>query len=141
VSCPGVTIHCAGCAGGVAVPVVPLLELYGAMWLAEHIIEVAIACAVSGALAVAIVIALARWADRRDARRAAAWEPRYLRAVPAASTPQSAEIPHYGVPADERQAIAPTFVLNFYGADSDTAARVIRQAIPGQAGDAITEGK
>jgi hypothetical protein len=112
-SCSG--LHCAGCAGGVALPVVPLLELYGAVWLAGHIVEVIVTCAVCGVLAVAAAVALSRWADRRDARRAAAWEPRYVRALPAAPRP----------------AIAPVYNLNFYGVPADERAAVIRNAIEG----------
>ena len=130
-SCPGVTIHCAGCAGGVAVPVVPLLELYGAMWLAEHIIEVAIACAVSGALAVAIVIALARWADRRDARRSATWQFQYVREVPA--TPAAPQVSRGIVPAIEHHYHGPQFIING-DSGQEAAARLIRQAlaVPGR---------
>jgi hypothetical protein len=43
VTCSG--LHCAGCAGGAAVPVVPLAVCLGAAWLTEHIIEVAIVSA------------------------------------------------------------------------------------------------
>lgn len=69
-SCSG--LHCAGCAGGAAVPVVPLLGFCGAAWVAEHLIEVAITCGVSGALAVAAVVALMRLGNRRDDRQRAA---------------------------------------------------------------------
>jgi hypothetical protein len=66
-SCAG--IHCAGCLGGAALPVVPLLELCGAAWVAGHIIEVAAVSGACGALAVSAVVALMRWADRRDERQ------------------------------------------------------------------------
>jgi hypothetical protein len=79
-ACPGV--HCACCAGGIAVPVVPLLEVCGAVWVIEHLVEVVIVCGVSGALAVAASIALFRWADRRDARQAARWRLLHVREVP-----------------------------------------------------------
>ena len=79
-ACSG--LHCAGCAGGITVPVVPLAAAFGLAWIAEHIVEVAIVCATSGALAVAAVVALMRWADRRDALRAAAWRQLHTRPVP-----------------------------------------------------------
>jgi len=68
-SCPG--LHCAGCAGGAAIPVWPLAAVYGLAWIAEHIVEVIAVSAACGVLAVAAVVALIRWADRRDARHAA----------------------------------------------------------------------
>ena len=50
----------------------PLLACPAALaWVAEHLVEVAAVSAACGALAVAAVVALMRWADRRDARRAA----------------------------------------------------------------------
>ena len=69
--CPGV--HCAGCAGGAAVPVVPLAAAFGLAWVAEHLIEVAIVSAACGVLSVAAVVALMKWGERRDARHAAIW--------------------------------------------------------------------
>src|ERR1035437_1182329 len=79
-SCPGV--HCAGCLGGAAVPVVPLLGFCGGAGVAEHVIEVAIVCGVSGALAVAAVVALMRWANRRDERQRGAASIWTVREVP-----------------------------------------------------------
>ncbi len=68
-SCSG--LHCAGCGGGAGVPVVALLALEGAAWVAAHVIEVAAVSAACGALAVAAVAALMRWQDRRQAAFAA----------------------------------------------------------------------
>jgi hypothetical protein len=79
-SCDG--LHCAGCIGGAAVPVVPLLGFCGAAWVAEHLIEVAITCGVSGALAVAAVVALVRLGNRRDERQRAAASIWTVREVP-----------------------------------------------------------
>jgi hypothetical protein len=125
VTCSG--IHCAGCAGGAVVPVVPLAAVFGLAWIAGHLIEVAIVAAVCGALAVAAVELLARWSDRRDVRRAAARPLVYVRSVQVVT------------PASQPAAIAPALTVNFYGPDSDMAARALFQAIPGHAGDAITE--
>ncbi len=99
-------------------PVVPLLELYGVVWLAEHIIEVAIACAVSGALAVAVVIALTRWADRRDARRAVTWQFHYAREVPAA--PGAPQVSQATPPAIEQHVH-----YHYHVADGQDIARVV----------------
>lgn len=70
-ACPG--LHCACCAGGITVPVVPIAAAFGLAWVAEHLVEVIIVCGTCGALAVAASIALFRWASRRDDRRLAAW--------------------------------------------------------------------
>ncbi|MGH3193794.1 MAG: hypothetical protein ACRDOL_42365, partial [Streptosporangiaceae bacterium] len=64
---PGV--HCACCAGGITVPVVPIAATLGVVWIAEHLVEVAIVCGVSGTLAVAASVALLRWANHRDDRQ------------------------------------------------------------------------
>mgnify|MGYP001274493330 CR=1 FL=1 len=37
-ACSG--LHCAGCAGGITVPVVSLAAAFGLAWIAEHLIEV-----------------------------------------------------------------------------------------------------
>lgn len=76
-------LHCAGCAGGVAVPVVPLAAAYGVAWVVEHIIEVAVVSAVCGALAVAAVVWLMRWQERREAVHAAQRPFLVARAAPA----------------------------------------------------------
>ena len=126
-SCSG--LHCAGCGGGAAVPAAALLALEGFTWVAAHLIEVAavsLACAV---LAVAVVVRLMRWQDRRQAAFAARGPLLVTRA-------DAAPLP----PARRRGELPPVVNNYFYVADPAVAARVIR-AIPGQAGDAITEGK
>ncbi len=114
-SCGG--LHCAGCAGGASIPVMPLLAVYGLAWIAEHIIEVAAISAACGVLAVAAVVALMRWQDRRAAR-VWAQRPAQLRAERVAE-----------VPRPERPAIAPVVNLNFYGLPDDERATIIRTAI------------
>jgi len=79
-SCSG--LHCAGCGGGSAAPVLALTALLGVDWVVTHLVEVIAVSAASGILAVAAVVALTRWADRRDAARDAAWRARHARAVP-----------------------------------------------------------
>jgi hypothetical protein len=98
-SCSG--LHCAGCAGGMALPVVPLAELYGLVWVTEHLAEVAAVSAACGALAVAAVVVLMRWCDRRQARQAAAHPLWIAREVP--SVTASAERVQLG--GEERQAL------------------------------------
>lgn len=116
-SCSG--LHCAGCSAGVAVPVVPLLAAFGAAWIAEHIIEVAVVCGASGVLAVAAVVALMKWADRRDARQAATWQLLSARreALSAPSKPQVAQ--------GTAPAAIEYHVHHHYYADSREPARVI----------------
>ena len=104
-------------------------------WVASHAWEILIITAVCGALAVAAVIALMRWGDRREARHAiehpflvTRGEP--LPTVTATVTPQAI------------QGALPAIVNNYYiriDPGSQEAARIIRTAIPGMAGDAITE--
>jgi len=131
-ACSG--LHCAGCAGGAAVPVVPLAAVFGLAWVAEHIVEVVIASAVCGALAVAAVVALLRWSDRMDARRAARWSLMTARpdapVITATATPQ--------VTAPPVQVIEHHHFV--HAITPDPVPAVIRAAIPGQAGDATTEG-
>ena len=122
-ACSG--LHCAGCAGGMAVPLVPLAAAYGLAWIAENIIMVASVSAACGALAVAAVVALMRQADRRDARRAAAGPLMVTRAAPAVFPPAGA-----------RAEIGPVYHFNFFTPAGDAQAAVIRQAITGTAGDA-----
>jgi hypothetical protein len=122
-SCSG--LHCAGCAGGVSVPPVAFAAAFGFAWVAENIIAVAAVSAACAVLAVAAVVALMRRQARREAIHAA--------------TPLLTARTVHSVPPAGRHAIAPTYILNFYGPDSEHAAARVIQAIPGQAGDTITE--
>jgi hypothetical protein len=127
VSCSG--IHCAGCGGGGALPVVALLALEGFTWVAAHVIEVAAVSLTCAVLAAAVVVRLMAWQDRRQAAFAARGPLLVTRA-------DAAPLP----PPVRRE--LPQVVNNyFYVADAAMGARVIRPAIPGTAGDAITEGK
>jgi hypothetical protein len=72
-SCEG--LHCPGCQGGggkaVAVGGGIVAVVLAVEWVAAHAWEVLAVTTVCGALAVAAVVALMRWADRRKARHAA----------------------------------------------------------------------
>ena len=137
-ACTG--LHCSGCAGGVSVPPVALAAVCGLAWVAEHLIEVVIVSAACGILSLAAVVVLMRWADRRDARHRPLWIPREVpAAVTATVIPQVPQAAAGAQPAIEHHHHGPVF--NFYGPDGEAAAaRVIRTALSGQAGDAITEG-
>jgi len=102
------------------VPLVAFAALYGAVWVAEHIIEVAIVSGTCGALAVAAVVWLMRLGERRDARHRAAasiWTVREAPPIPQvlAESVTSAERPALGfrdlhihldgVPATEQAAV------------------------------------
>jgi len=92
------------------------------------------ACAV---LAVAAALRLTRATERRGKLATARWPvQQQLRAeVPARDAP--AAFP----PAGARAAIRPVYIINLYGPAGETHAAVIRKAITGPSGDAITEGK
>jgi hypothetical protein len=124
--CPG--LHCSACSAGIAVPVVPFAAVFGLAWVGAHLIEVAAVSAACGILAVAAVIPLMRWAERRDARRLPLW---IAREAPAAVTATVIpQVPSPVQPAIEHHHHGPVF--NFYGPDGEaTAARIIRQALPG----------
>jgi hypothetical protein len=135
-SCPGV--HCACCAGGIVVPVVPILEICGTVWVIEHIVEVAIVCGVSGALAVAASVLLMRWSTRRDDRRLAVWRARYIaRNAPEAvqyvraEVVEPAEIATASGDFTGRALQAPTMVINVFGTLDADQAQVIRRALGG----------
>lgn len=123
-ACDG--LHCAGCAGGMAVPPIAFVYAYGAAWIAEHLVEVAVTSSVCGALAVAAVVALMRWCDRRQIRRAAEhpiWTVR-AEAVSLAATATRQVTVRETAPAIEQH-----IHFHFDPADRE-AARIIRQAIP-----------
>jgi hypothetical protein len=102
------------------VPVVPLVAFCGLAWVAEHIVEVAIVSAVSGALAVAAVVALMRWTERREGRHAAARPLLIAREAPAAVAPAA------------RPAITGGLHLHLDGMPSSRQAAGIREALEGR---------
>jgi hypothetical protein len=135
-ACSG--LHCAGCGGGSAAPVVAFAAFLGVDWVAAHLAEVIVTSAACGALAVAAVVALMRWADRRAARHAAAGPLMVTREVSAPMV-NATVIPQVRR-VEERPAIVNHYHIHFDPADRE-AARIVRTALPGTAGDAITEGK
>lgn len=113
-ACSG--LHCAGCAGGASVPPVAFAALYGIAWVAEHLVEVAIVAGTCSAVAVAAVVALLRWADRRDARNAEVWAARARPPLSSAGRP----------------AITPAQLhLHFYDRNDAEQAAIIRKALEG----------
>lgn len=123
-SCGG--LHCAGCAGGMSVPIAPLLAVYGASWVVEHLAEVVSISAACGALSVAAVVALMRWCGRREARRDASrslWTAR-----PEAVEPRAAA----ALPRQQQPAVGRGDVhIHFYGLPESEQAHVIRKALGG----------
>ena len=123
-SCPG--LHCAGCGAGAGVPPLALAAVFGLAWVAEHLVEVIAVSAACGVLAVAAVVVLMRWAGRRDARRAAEWQFRYVREVPRSGT----RVPISGT---QRPALGfRDLHIHLDGAPSAEQAAVIRQALNGR---------
>jgi hypothetical protein len=123
-----------GGGGGILTVAGIVAAVEGAEWVLAYlwlIIAVGLACLIlSAVLALAVVPRLTRWRDRRDAEAYAAIRP--AQAIPLASPPSGP-----AVPWPQRQAIAPPQVVNFnfYGVDADRAAALIRQALPGTAGE------
>lgn len=101
-------------------------------WVTSHAWEILAVTTACGALAVAAVVALMRWTDRRAAAFGAALAAR--REQPALT---ATVLPQVSQPV--RPAIPQAVIFNFYGAGSTMAARVIRQQLPGQSGAADPE--
>jgi len=124
-ACSG--LHCGGCGAGSVAPVVALTAFLGAGWVAEHLIEVAVVSAACGVLAVAAVVALMRWADRRDARLAARGPLMVTR------EPSTHALTATVIPQVTQQGTRPPAIENHY--------HVHYHAADGQQAPAITEGK
>ncbi len=155
-SCPG--LHCPGCsegqslgiAGGVVLGLVLLDQTV--QWVTERIWWIGGTVAMCFALAVAAGMWLERWAERRGASFAAAHgivsradviQPGRARAEvlpPREIRHGVAEIRTPGADSG-RPAIENHFHIHIGdAAGSDVARALIRTALPGQAGGAITEG-
>lgn len=125
-ACSG--LHCSGCAAGGGVPVLAFGAVYGFVWVTEHIVEVVITSAVCSVLAVAAVLLLMRWANRRDERRGAAW-----RALKAAEAPEVVTVTATPVGHAERAALGfRDLHIHIDGVPSAEQAAVIRQALNGR---------
>lgn len=108
--------------------------LYGAAWILAHLVEllaVGAGCAVLTGLAIRYLMA---WSDQRAIR---VWSQRPVQ-LHAAAVPLAAAAP----PGPARAGITGGVSFNFYNYNLTPAeqAAVIRQAIPGPAGDAFPGG-
>jgi len=142
-----VGLHCPGCSEGQSlgilgtVAVAVIVADQTVQWVADRIWWTVGTLAVSYAVAVAVSMWLERRADARGARYAV------CRGI--ASRADVEELTPAGVAwlarheQPRRELGSATVInLNIYTADAEeSAARIIRQAIPGQAGDVITEGE
>jgi hypothetical protein len=107
-------------------------------WVASHAVAVLAVTAACGALAVAAVVALMRWGDRRERRHAAEHPFLVTRPVPAALTATV-------IPQVSRATAAPALEQHVHyhvhvGEGDREGARIIASALPGTSGDALTEG-
>lgn len=140
--CPG--LHCPGCTGkqslGALIGVVVVVYVADQLcaWVADRIWWIGGTIAACFILATAASMWLERLSDARCARFA---ERRGI-----ASRADVDELTPAGVAwllarEQQRPAVGPAVVnFNFYAAASPEPARAVRTVIPGQAGDAITEG-
>lgn len=129
--CPG--LHCPGCSGrqslgvlGGLVVVVYIADRLS-VWVAEHIWEIGLTVGACFVLAVAASMALESWADRRGARFA------QRHGILSRADVILPPVVRASVISPEPPAIAPQVVNNYFIADADQAAAIIRHA--------ITEGK
>jgi len=127
-SCPG--LHCACCSGGGGgIAILALVAFEGAEWVATHLVEVIATGATCAILATATAIALFKWADRRDARRAALWQFQYAREAPSVRT----ENRDFLSASAERPALGfRDLHVHLDGLPSAEQAAVIRQALNGR---------
>ena len=105
-------------------------------WVASHAVEVLAVTAACGALAVAAVVALMRWGDRRERRHMAERPFLVSRMEPATLT--ATVIPQVSQ-GTQPPAIETHYHIHLDPADRE-AVRVIRTALPGLSGAIITEG-
>ena len=104
-------------------PVAILAGALGVDWVLTHLVEVAAVAGGSGVLAVAASVALLRWADRRDSRRAELWAVREVAGTGTA-------VP---VAAPEHPAIIYRDLhIHLDGIPASEQADVIRQALDGR---------
>ncbi len=113
--------------------VVAVAAVYGIEWALARILWILGSAVIIAAVTVAAMVPLMRWAQRRDAVRVPLWRdtgapPAQLYAEPVTELPRT----------ERPQAIEQHFHVHHHYAEPEPA-RVT--AIPGTAGDAITEGK
>lgn len=148
--CPG--LHCPGCSDGQSLGIlaaaVAALVLADRVvpWVADRIFWI------GGTLALCFALATAAsmWLETRTRRREAAWgaargilsRADVILPVPSREPVAAAVLPQAVTAAQPATIAAPQVVnvFNVFGVPAAQAA-VIRTMLPGQAGDAITEGK
>jgi hypothetical protein len=104
-------------------------------WVASHAVEVLAVTTACGALAVAAVVALMRWGDRRERRHAI--EHPFLTSRPGSATLTATATPQV-TRGTQPPAIETHYHIHLDPADRE-AARIIRTALPGLSGAIITE--
>jgi hypothetical protein len=137
-SCPG--LHCPGCSGrqslGIAAATIAVLV---AAETAEYVAERIWWISSTAAACYVLAVAAGMWLERRNDRKAAAWGAArgiYSRADVILPYPVRAEAV---TSSSTHPAIGPAVVhLHFHGVPAAEQAAIIRQAIPGHAGAAIT---
>jgi hypothetical protein len=130
-------LHCRGCRdGGSGKAVLAgggiVAGVLAAEWVAAHAWEVLAVTAVCGALAVAAVVALLRWAQRRDARHAAGMPFLTVREVPGTGTPVTGSGTRAPIPGTSAEQLALGFRelhIHLDGQPTAEQAEVIRQAL------------
>jgi hypothetical protein len=139
-SCPG--LHCPGCSGGqslgilAGVVAVVIIADETVQWVAERIWWIGGTLALCFALAVAASMWLEGWNARREARFAAAHgilsRADVILPAPAAT----------GLPRQQRLAVEPPAAvhIHFHGLPDAEQAAIIRTALSGPTGEAITGG-
>lgn len=115
--------------GGLVVGVVAI------EWVATNAVAILAVTAACGALAVAAVVALMRWGDRRERRHMA--ERPFLVSRPEPAILTATVIPQVSQ-GTQAPAIENHYHIHFDPADRE-AARIIRTALPGLSGVIITE--
>jgi hypothetical protein len=131
-SCSG--LHCAGCGGGAAVPVVALVAFLGIEWVVEHLVEVAAISATCGVLSIVAVVFLMRWGERRDAARRQLWTVR-ADALPPSQT-------RHAVSDSPRSELGfRDLHIHLDGVPSAEQAAIIRQALPGASGSELPSSR
>lgn len=124
-----ICVQCAAGGGGVLVIFAAVAAIEGLQWLLARIWWITGTAVVIIAAGVALVV-LIRRAEERSAERVAIWR---AERWPEVGTADAAQIPRA-----ERRAVENHYHVHHHYAGPEPARAT---AIPGQAGDAITEGK
>ena len=117
-------------------PPVALTAIFGLAWVAGHLAEVIVVSVTCGVLSVAVVVALMRWTERREARHAIG-HPFLITRAEVVPVVAARVIPQV---TGGTSAIENHYHTHFDPADREAAA-IIRAALPGTAGDVSTGRK